>query len=100
MVENLLSVQQYALKHKMSTFAVIKLINAKKLKTLKKMLEGEEKELILDESLPQVATPLKEKEAQQEGSNINYEVEFHKLLDKHLALQAKYDALIEAKVCI
>lgn len=93
MSENLLSVQQYALKYKISTFAVIKLINTKKLKTLKKVIEEEEKEFIIDESLTQLIAPKIEKE-----TFINYEVEFHKLLAKHLKLQEKYNALIEAKV--
>lgn len=98
MVENLLSVQQYALKHKMSTFAVIKRINTKELKTVKKMIEGEEKEFILDESIGQDTQTQKEQNAQLQEPIINYEVEFHKLLAKHLVLQAKYDAIIEAKV--
>ena len=50
--ENLLSIQQYALKHKMSTFAVLKLVNAKKLKTVKKSHDGEEQEYIIDDTLP------------------------------------------------
>ena len=78
---NLLTVQQYALKHKMSTFAVIKLVNAKKLKIIKKTVDGEEQEFIMDETVA-IQQPSLAVAETQESSSINYEVEFHKLLAK------------------
>ncbi|MFW9626403.1 MAG: hypothetical protein ACMV1K_06660 [Sulfurospirillum sp.] len=95
--ENLLSIQQYALKHKMSTFAVLKLVNAKKLKTVKKSHDGEEQEYIIDDTLPRrketndaIATVELE-----ENTKIDYEAEFHKLLAKYIEVQEKYTKLIE-----
>ncbi len=66
---NLISIQKYATKYKLSTFATIKLINQGKLKTIKKMVDGEEKELIA----------------------------YHELLAKYSALQEKYTTLMEEK---
>ena len=37
MPENLISLQQYAIKHKLSTFATVKLVNQGKIKTIKKI---------------------------------------------------------------
>lgn len=95
--ENLLSIQQYALKHKMSTFAVVKLVNAKKLKTVKKSHDGEEQEYIIDDTLPRrkgtndaIATVELE-----QNTKIDYEAEFHKLLAKYIEVQEKYTKLIE-----
>ena len=95
--ENLLSIQQYALKHKMSTFAVLKLVNAKKLKTVKKRHDGEEQEYIIDDTLPRrketndaIATVKLE-----QNTKIDYEAEFHKLLAKYIEVQEKYTKLIE-----
>ena len=97
--ENLLSIQQYALKHKMSTFAVLKLVNAKKLKTVKKRHDGEEQEYIIDDTLPRrketndaIATVKLE-----QNTKIDYEAEFHKLLAKYIEVQEKYTKLIEKK---
>jgi len=94
--ENLLSIQQYALKHKMSTFAVLKLVNAKKLKTVKKRHDGEEQEYIIDDTLPRrketndaIATVV------EQNTKIDYEAEFHKLLAKYIEVQEKYTKLIE-----
>lgn len=94
--ENLLSIQQYALKHKMSTFAVLKLVNAKKLKTVKKSHDGEEQEYIIDDTLPRrketndaIATVV------EQNTKIDYEAEFHKLLAKYIEVQEKYTKLIE-----
>ncbi|ATB69783.1 hypothetical protein SJPD1_1678 [Sulfurospirillum diekertiae] len=96
--QNLLSAQQYAVKHKMSTFAVLKLINAKKLKTIKKNVEGEEIEYIIDETLPSNVTVHNEATAEPEkNEKIDYEIEFHKLLSKYIELQEKYTQLIEEK---
>ncbi|MDD2383809.1 MAG: hypothetical protein PHN18_06420 [Sulfurospirillaceae bacterium] len=96
MAENSLTIQQYASKHKISAFAVIKLINTKKIKTIKKTVDGEEKEFILDDTVAPTLLP-KNEAIQENATTINYEIEFHKLLAKHLELQAKYDAIIEAK---
>ena len=93
---NLLTVQQYALKHKMSTFAVIKLINAKKLKIIKKTVDGEEQEFIMDETVA-IQQPSFAATETQESSSINYEVEFHKLLAKYVELNEKYIKLIEER---
>lgn len=93
---NLLTVQQYALKHKMSTFAVIKLINAKKLKIIKKTVDGEEQEFIMDETVA-IQQPSLAVAETQESSSINYEVEFHKLLAKYVELNEKYIKLIEER---
>ena len=94
--ENLLSVQQYAVKHKMSTFAVIKLINSKKLKTIKKSIDGDEQEYIIDDTQPtHKMVPSENKVASEESTKIDYEVEFHKLLAKYIDVQEKYTKLIE-----
>jgi len=101
--ENLITMQQYAIKHKMSTFGVVKLVNAKKLKTVKKDVDGEEREFIIDETHPsKVSTPnettsVEEEHAEQGSGAINYEVEFHKLLAKYIELQDKYTKHIEEK---
>ena len=97
--EQLLTIQQYATKHKMSTFAVIKRINAKMLKIIKKPVDGKEQEFIVDESIV-IQTPqqnvLASKKEVREGS-IDYEREFLALLAKYITLQEKYTALIEEK---
>lgn len=94
--QNLITMQQYAVKNKMSTFAVVKLVNAKKLKTIKKNIDGEEREFIIDESLPRTTTLKSETSLEPEqGTKINYEVEFHKLLAKYVEIQDKYTNLIE-----
>ncbi len=93
MTGNFVTIQQYALKHKLSTFSVVKLINTKKIKAIKKIINGEEKEFIIDDTVTPSA-PTSNEEAQ---AAVNYEVEFHKLLAKYLALQAKYDALVQTK---
>ena len=93
---NLLTVQQYALKHKMSTFAVIKLVNAKKLKIIKKTVDGEDQEFIMDETVA-IQQPSLAVAETQESSSINYEVEFHKLLAKYVELNEKYTKLMEER---
>ena len=93
---NLLTVQQYALKHKMSTFAVIKLVNAKKLKIIKKAVDGEDQEFIMDETVA-IQQPSLAVAETQESSSINYEVEFHKLLAKYVELNEKYIKLMEER---
>ena len=93
---NLLTVQQYALKHKMSTFAVIKLVNAKKLKIIKKTIDGEDQEFIMDETIA-IQQPSLAATETQESSSINYEVEFHKLLAKYVELNEKYTKLMEER---
>jgi hypothetical protein len=94
--ENLLSIQSYAVKHKMSTFAVIKLINSKKLKTIKKSVNGDEQEYIIDDTQPTHKTISSENKIESEQSTkIDYEVEFHKLLAKYIDVQEKYTKLIE-----
>lgn len=98
--QNLITMQQYAVKNKMSTFAVVKLVNAKKLKTIKKNIDGEEREFIIDESLPRTTTLKSETSLEPEqGTKIDYEVEFHKLLAKYVEIQDKYTNLIEKNNC-
>lgn len=92
--ENLLSIQQYATRHKMSTFAVIKLVNAKKVDVVKKEIDGEIKEFIVDKSVSCVSN-IQPQIIKEETSEINYEVEFHKLFSKYVELQEKYHALLE-----
>ena len=96
--ENLITMQQYAIKNKMSTFAVVKLVNAKKLKTIKKTIDGEEREYIIDDTLPNKPAVKNETIPEVEaGIKIDYEVEFHKLLAKYVEIQEKYTQLIEEK---
>lgn len=94
MSESLISIQQYAIKHKLSTFATVKLINQGKIKTIKKVVKGEEREFVMDDTAPaETTTPA----ASQPASIIDYEKEYHILLAKYSALQEKYVALMEEK---
>ncbi|AFL68650.1 hypothetical protein [Sulfurospirillum barnesii] len=94
----LLSIQQYATKHKMSTFAVIKRVNAKELKMIKKNVDGKEQEFIVDESTPPPHPSSNVLPSNtQEHSPIDYEVEFHKLLAKYIELHEKYTQILEEK---
>ena len=95
--QNLITIQQYAVKHKMSTFAVVKLINAKKIKTIKKSVNGEDIEFIIDDTLPSKPAIQETTTETEKNEKIDYEVEFHKLLAKYIALQEKYTKLIEEK---
>ena len=95
MPENLLSIQQYAIKHKLSTFATVKLIHQGKIKTIKKVLNGEEREFVLDESAPQATIPSKPTSTSTHEGVIDYEKEYHLQLCKYSALQEKYTALLE-----
>ena len=95
--QNLITIQQYAVKHKMSTFAIVKLINAKKIKTIKKSVNDEDVEFIIDDSIP-IKPAIQETTTETEkNKKIDYEVEFHKLLAKYIELQEKYTKLIEEK---
>ena len=94
MSENLISIQQYAIKHKLSTFATVKLINQGKIKTIKKVVNGEEREFVMDDT---AHTETKKLSASQPASLIDYEKEYHTLLAKYSALQEKYTALMEEK---
>jgi len=94
---NLLSIQQYAIKNKLSIFAVIKLVNAGKLKTLKKEKEGSEQDFIIDENTPKQCTNVQVAPHETQDTLIDYEVEFHTLLAKYIELQEKYTQLIEEK---
>lgn len=94
--QNLITMQQYAVKHKMSTFAVVKLVNAKKLTTIKKNIDGEEREYIIDDTIPSHPTEKNDTVTKPEKTTkIDYEVEFHKLLAKYIDIQEKYTKLIE-----
>lgn len=96
--QNLITMQQYAIKNKMSTFAVVKLVNAKKLKTIKKNIDGEEREYIIDDTLPNKPAVSSETILEPEqGIKIDYEAEFHKLLAKYVEIQEKYTQLIEER---
>ena len=95
MPENLISLQQYAIKHKLSTFATVKLVNQGKIKTIKKVLNGEEREFVLDESAPQATIPSKPTSTSTHEGAVDYEKEYHLLLTKYSALQEKYTALLE-----
>ncbi len=99
MVEkNLITAQQYAIKHKMSTFAVLKCVNAKTLKTIKKNVNDEEIEFIIDETLPsKVATQNEAIPERDKHEKIDYEMKFHELFAKYIELQEKYTQLIEEK---
>lgn len=89
-----LTIQQYAIKHKLSTFATIKLITQGKLKTLKQTIDGVEHEFIIDENIP--TTAKKEPTATDDAnSKKDYEQAYHQLLAKYSALQEKYTALLE-----
>ncbi|WP_060825943.1 hypothetical protein [Sulfurospirillum cavolei] len=95
---NLVSIQQYAVKHKRSTFAVIKQINAGHVKTVKK----DDQDYILDESIsqtqPSASLPQPVKKVEEEGkTDVDYEAKFHELLSKYIDLQEKYTRLIEEK---
>lgn len=93
MSENLISIQQYAIKHKLSTFAVVKLVTSGKLKTIKKTIDGEEREFVIDNTINPPQTPISSKE--NTSTSINYEAQYNTLLAKYSALQEKYTALLE-----
>ncbi|NCD11608.1 MAG: hypothetical protein EOL93_03585 [Epsilonproteobacteria bacterium] len=98
---HLLTIQQYATKHKMSTFAVIKLINQKKLKVIKQKVENQEQEFIADETTlctRQTSEPKEKVNPLEKNDKIDYEHEFHVLLAKYIVLQEKYTQLIEEKI--
>lgn len=93
---NLLSIQHYAIKHKMSTFTVIKQINAGQLKTVKK----DDQDFIIDDSIPVKSSTMPSPNAieEEEGQqNVDYEAKFHELLSKYIDLQEKYTRLVEEK---
>ncbi|ACZ12010.1 hypothetical protein [Sulfurospirillum deleyianum] len=92
--EQLLTIQQYATKYKMSTFSVIKRINTKVLKTIKR----DDGEWILDESIaPKSLSEQNVFAEKEEGEPIDYERAFHALFEKYIALQEKYTQLMETK---
>lgn len=96
MSENLISIQQYAIKNKLSTFATVKLINQGKIKTIKKVIDGEERELVVindiaDKQVEYTNTT----EASTTNSLVNYEDQYYKLLAKYSVLQEKYTQLLE-----
>jgi len=94
MSENLISIQQYAIKHKLSTFATVKLIHQGKIKTIKKVVDAEEREFVIDDSPahPSHAT----KAPNVAPSTLDYEAKYNELLAKYSALQEKYTTLLEA----
>ncbi len=97
MSQNLISIQQYAIKHKLSTFATVKLINQGKIKTIKKTVEGEEREFVQDDTAPTEHATLQTSHASSTHTHaIDYEKEYHTLLAKYSALQEKYTTLLEA----
>lgn len=92
MHSHLLTIQQYAVKYKLSTFAVIKQVNSGKLKTIKKTLNGEEKEFIVDE------TVVVSEEHKTDGivtKPIDYKEEYQQLLHAYNELREKYIQLLE-----
>lgn len=97
MPENLISVQQYAIKNKLSTFATVKLINQGKIKTIKKVVNDEEREFVVVNDTPN--SPIKQSEtssmASTTNSLINYEEQYYALLSKYSVLQEKYTQLLE-----
>lgn len=97
MPENLISIQQYAIKNKLSTFATVKLINQGKIKTIKKVINGEEREFVLINDT--VTTHTEHSNAAFIASThtitTNYEEQYHELLAKYSVLQEKYTQLLE-----
>lgn len=92
MQENLISLQQYAIKNKLSTFAVVKLVNTGKLKTIKQTVDGEEREFVIENTKnhPQTLNNI-----QENTSSIDYKAQYNALLVKYSDLQEKYTALLE-----
>ena len=92
MHSHLLTIQQYAIKYKLSTFTVIKQVNSGKLKTIKKVIDGEEKEFIVDE------TVVVSEERKTDGIStapIDYKTEYEQLLHAYNELREKYIKLLE-----
>jgi hypothetical protein len=97
MSQNLISIQQYAIKHKLSTFATVKLINQGKIKTIKKTVDGEEREFVQDDTAPTEHATLSTAHGSPTHAHaIDYEKEYHILLAKYSALQEKYTTLLES----
>lgn len=97
MSENLISIQQYAIKNKLSTFATVKLINQGKIKTIKKIINDEEREFVVINDTTNL--PIKQLDTTSMTSTtnslINYEEEYYALLSKYSILQEKYTQLLE-----
>lgn len=97
MSENLISIQQYAIKHKLSTFAAVKLINQGKIKTIKKVINDEEREFVVLNDTAN--TPIEHTNTPPTtiptNSLVNYEEQYYELLVKYSVLQEKYTQLLE-----
>ena len=111
MIESrLMSIQEYATKHKLSTFVVIKQINSGKLKTIKEKVDGEEHEWIVDETVAvasvTVQTPKEEQPYERPsfvGSGVShiggdYKAQYDELLTEYQNLLGQYKGLFEYKV--
>ena len=96
MSENLISIQQYAIKHKLSTFATVKLINQGKIKTIKKVINGEEREFVMiNDTADMQIEYVNTSRASTTDSSVNYEEQYYELLAKYSVLQEKYTQLLE-----
>ncbi len=95
MQSHLLTIQQYAIKYKLSTFSVIKQVNSGKLKTIKKVVNGEEKEFIVDET---VVVSEEKKMEDIPTTSMDYKAEYQELLRAYNELREKYIKLLESHV--
>ena len=95
MSENLISIQQYAIKHKLSTFATVKLIHQGKIKTIKKVVDNEEREWVIDDTPHTQSGEANALKTTASSATLDYEAKYNELLAKYSVLQEKYTTLLE-----
>lgn len=85
-----LTLQEYAIKTKQSLYSVIKQVNSSKLNSYKKEKDGKTVEFIC---VDDTQTPLAKKSTTNEVKIVDYEQEYHKLLQKYNELLSKCEKL-------
>lgn len=85
-----LTLQEYAIKTKQSLYSVIKQVNSAKLNSYKKEKDGKTVEFIF---VDDIQAPLTKKSTTNEVKIVDYEQEYHKLLQKYNELLSKCEKL-------
>lgn len=99
-MEELLSIQKYAARNRLSIHHVIKKTMTGELKTVTKSKNGQEITYIIvgeNESVSEENNPLASTdESNEENVTIDYQKEYEALHKKYLILKTKYDKLLES----